>query len=101
MRKRLTPPIIDQIPETSGVYAFWCSRIPRCVYVGKSNKLRRRILEHWKRHSRNKKLDRWIDRNLKEMEFCYREFAVSKMEDIEVALIKKLNPHANTKHKKR
>ena len=96
---------IDRMPDDAiGVYAFWCQKSGRCLYVGKAEQqsIRERVKREW-RDSHNKQLKFWIKKYGKYLEICYLTVPYDRMhkvDNLETKLIRLWNPETN-KNKKR
>lgn len=95
-RKPLRRPVIMRVPEKPGVYSFWHKEKARCIYVGESENLRSRLLQHY-RGSHNSDLKSWIMCYFSDIEICYMEASISQIKILEESFIQKLNPITNKK----
>ena len=90
----IDPAIIDQLPDTSGVYLFYGENsLP--LYIGKAMDLRRRVLSHFAAdHSSPKEMN--LTRQIRRIEWIKTGGEVGAFLK-ESALIKKLQPTHNRK----
>jgi excinuclease UvrABC nuclease subunit len=79
------------VPEEPGVYMFWARRL--CLYVGKADNLRSRLLQHW-RDCHNQELKNWM--RVHGSKLCI-SYLVSKrsLPVLEQEYIDRLSPHLN------
>ena len=78
---------VSSLPTYSGIYIFWSRSKGRCLYVGQTSCLRRRLLEHWS-GSHNVRLSAWIRYFGSDLDFCYArvpEGAVSRAERLVIS----------------
>lgn len=88
------------IPERIvGIYVFRCRPTKTFIYVGKAKNqpLKRRLLSHWDK-SHSEKLTLWLNAFGKDIDVCYRETDVTKIDRLEKLLIRKWKPEANKEH---
>ena len=89
----------DIPPGIKGVYAFWYRVNDKCVYVGKSNNIKRRLRQHW-RGSDIPELRRWIRAFGGHLDICYLPVNYGKLHRVETRLINTLRPETNYETRK-
>ena len=83
--------------EIRGLYVFVCRKRNKCIYVGKSLDLKKRLTSHWRR-SHNHELRQWIRHFGQMLDIRYRAVRNStetNLEDLETRLIRSLKPKVN------
>ena len=79
------------VPQKSGIYVFWSKRF--CLYVGKADVLRERLLRHWVA-SHNPDLRLWIRAHGSKLSVTYK-LVESDLQNAEQSYIDMLSPHLN------
>ncbi len=90
---------ISHMPDDiKGVYGFWYRNTGKCLYIGRSNSIKKRLYEHWT-NCHNPSLKSWLDYAQEEdenpIEICYLEVKHGNIKKLENRLIKQWHPATN------
>ena len=84
--------IDHMVPTGSGIYIFWANKF--CLYVGQSQSLRNRLLQHWS-NCHNVDLKIWIAAKGKGLCINYYDVDRERLTDVEQSYIDRFQPHLN------